>query len=115
MRMKHAKKFSPPLDPGVKRYVEILVKGGIETFESCEGGKGHSFPEPTIRFHGGRGQGFRALAIAHEHALPVSELRRTWSIIDGEPTGPSWEIVFIAKPLTPPPQQEGEGRITRKT
>lgn len=40
------------LDPGIKRWVEILNGQGVMTFESCEGGEGHSFPEPTIRFHG---------------------------------------------------------------
>ena len=36
----------------------------------------------------------RALAIAQAHDLPVSELRRFWDILDGEPTGPNWEIIF---------------------
>jgi hypothetical protein len=85
------------LDRGVKRYVEILNKGGVETFESCEGGKGHSYAEPTVRFHGGRAEGFKALAVAQEHGLPVFALQRTWSIEDGEPTGPCWELVFSRK------------------
>ncbi len=25
-----------------------LRSGGIETFESCQGGPGHSFPDPTV-------------------------------------------------------------------
>ena len=74
-----------PLDPGIAREVEILRAGGIETFESCEGGVGHAYPEPTVRFHGGRAEGFRALAVAAENALQVQALRRTWPIIDGEP------------------------------
>lgn len=88
------------LDPGVKRYVEILIGGGIETFESCQGGKGHSYPEPTVRFHGDRSEGFKALAIAQQHAFPVSALRRTWPIVDGEPTGPWWELAFHATEVT---------------
>ena len=40
------------LDPGIRKAVERLQAEGIETFESCEGGSGHAFPEPTIRFYG---------------------------------------------------------------
>ncbi len=28
--------------------VEVLRAAGVETFESCEGGAGHSYPEPTV-------------------------------------------------------------------
>ncbi len=57
-------------------------------------------PEPTVvRFHGERGEGFRALAVALEHGLPVLDLRRSWAIIDGAPTGPYWELTFRQRPL----------------
>ena len=77
--------------------VKVLRDAGIETTESCEGGDGHAFPEPTIRFNGQRGEGFKAVACALAHGLPVSELRRTWPIIDGEPTGPLWELTFVSR------------------
>jgi hypothetical protein len=86
--------YSPALDEGIKEAVLALVAGGVETFESCQGGEGHSYPEPTIRFHGQRSEGFRALAIAIQAGLKVAELRRVWPLIDGEPTGPWWEITF---------------------
>lgn len=86
--------FEPPLDPGIARYVETLREGGIETYESCQGGEGHSYPEPAVRFHGGKGEGFRAIAIAQQHGFPVKSLNRVWSIIDDEPTGPYWEMIF---------------------
>ena len=86
--------FDSTLDPGIKKAVEILVKAGIETFESCQGGQGHAYPEPTVRFHGDRSEGFRALAAALAAGLPVSDLRRVWPVVDGEPTGPWWEITF---------------------
>lgn len=88
------RRFYPPLDKGIKQYVEILYAAGIETFQSCEGGEGHSFPEPTIQFHGERPEGFRTLAVALQNGLPVKAVRRVWSIEDGEPVGPDWEIVF---------------------
>ena len=86
----------PGLDPGIGPFVEILRNNGIEMFESCQGGNGHSYPEPTIRFGGSAGDGFKAFAIARDHALPVSCLRRIWTVTkDGEPVGPYWELVFF--------------------
>jgi len=82
------------LDPGIRRFVEALREEGVETFESCEGGPGHAYPEPTVRFHGERAEGFRALAVALTRALPVYALRRVWPMQDGEPTGPYWEMTF---------------------
>lgn len=82
------------IDPGILRQVHALQAAGIDTFESCQGGDGHAFLEPTVRFHGGTAEGFRALAVATEAGLPVAALRRVWTLIDGEPTGPSWELTF---------------------
>lgn len=93
--------FEPPLDEGIKQQVLILRSAGIETYASCEGGEGHTYPEPTIRFHGNAWEGFRAFAVAMVHGLNVSALRRMWSIEDGELVGPYWEMVFVdsADPL----------------
>ena len=87
-------KYDPPLDAGISRAVTILQAAGIETFESCEGGKGHAYPEPTVRFHGDRSEGYRAFAAALLAGLPVSELRRIWVVLDDELTGPYWEMTF---------------------
>src|SRR5579859_1751142 len=82
------------LDPGIRKAVERLQASGIETFESCEGGPGHSFPEPTVRFHGTPEAGWRAVGICLAYGLPILFLRRVWYITDGnEPNGPQWEIV----------------------
>jgi len=91
------KKNQPPyaaIDPGIRREVRILWDNGIHTTEACEGRRGHSFAEPTVRFAGGSAEGFKALAIAREHALNVTSLRRVWRVIDGEPVGPEWEMTF---------------------
>jgi hypothetical protein len=83
------------LDPGVARYVDVLDRAGVETFESCEGGVGHSYAEPAIRFYGARGEGFRALALALDNGLPVRAVRRIWTVDgDGSPEGPFWELAF---------------------
>jgi len=83
------------LDEGILPMVQVLAENGVETFESCEGGEGHAFHEPTVRFHGNHAEGFRALAIALQHGLRVCELRRYYSIEDGEPVGPHWEMTFL--------------------
>ena len=84
----------PGLDLGIAEAVQILREGGVETYESCEGGPGHSYPEPAVRFHGQPAAGFHALGVAMYHGLPVKDLRRIWQMVDGEPNGPHWEIVF---------------------
>lgn len=93
------------LDPGIVEAVRVLREAGVETTESCQGGKGHAFPEPTIRFCGDYSEGFRALAVAVRAQLRVSSLRRAWSMQNGEPTGPEWEMVFYSRtrlePWTP--------------
>jgi hypothetical protein len=82
------------LDPGIERAVYVLRAAGVETFESCEGGDGHSYPEPTVAFHGPPSEGFRAFAVAVQNGLDVWALRRTWSHENNELTGPRWELVF---------------------
>lgn len=88
--------FSPPLDEGIRAIVECLSAANVETFESCQGGVGHAYPEPTVRFHGDRPEGYRALGIALCAGFRVSELRRVWPLLDGELTGPHWEITLIS-------------------
>lgn len=87
-------KYVPDIDPGIKHEVSILNQAGIETFESCEGGDGHEFLIPTIRFYGEKNEGYRAVAVAMQNGLKVTELRRVWSIIDSELSGPFWEMTF---------------------
>lgn len=86
--------IEPRLDDGIARAVTVLMCAGIETFESCEGGPGHAYPQPTVRFHGEQGEGFRAVAAALDAGLALRELRRVWPVLDGEPTGPWWELTF---------------------
>jgi hypothetical protein len=89
-----AETYDPPLDPGIEREVESLRAAGVETFESCQGGAGHAYPEPTVRFYGDQAEGFRALSVAIKSGLRVAALRRAWPIIENEPTGPWWEMTF---------------------
>lgn len=74
-----------PLDKGIRRYVLTLRSVGIETFESCEGGEGHSSPEPMVRFHGDASEGFRAYAVAKQMGLPVLKFGMIYRIKEGWP------------------------------
>lgn len=82
------------MDAGIRDAVRVLIEKGIETVQSCQGGPGHAYPEPTIEFVGGYEAGFRAFAIATTFGLRVRELRRVWSIESGEPVGPHWVMTF---------------------
>jgi len=84
----------PALDPGIARVVQILWQRGVETTESCEGGPGHAFAQPTVRFCGEAHAGYHAVAVALAAGLCVDELRRCWSVTDGELLGPYWELTF---------------------
>lgn len=67
----------------------------METFESCEGGPGHSYAEPTVRFAGDPSEGFRAFAaVFGKYDLRVRSLRRAWQVEAGELAGPYWELTF---------------------
>lgn len=95
-----SQQFDPPLDAGIEPIVIALRSGGIETFESCEGGAGHAYHEPTVRFYGDQAEGFRALSVAMRAGVHVTALRRTWPILQSEPTGPWWEMTFARLPTT---------------
>ena len=87
--------FEMPLDEGIKHIVKVLRENGVETFESCEGGEGHAFPEPTVLFHGEYAEGFRAFAVVMQHQLPIYKLKRVYRVDDSELKGPWWEMTFI--------------------
>jgi hypothetical protein len=96
------------LDPDIADAVRMLQSAGIATYESCQGGKGHmvgtdGLPEPFVSFRGNRAEGFSALALFLGHPqYEVAELRRVWRVIDGEPEGPTWKLVF--RPIDQPGQ-----------
>lgn len=83
------------LDPGIERAVNLLREARVETFESCEGGAGHAFPEPTIRFGMGRPEEGWKAGTCLAFGLLVTVLRLVWYIELGHhPTGPYWELTF---------------------
>ncbi len=86
--------FAAGLDPGIRDIVKALRDHGVETSESCQGGPGHAFHEPTVCFSGGDGAGLIALGIAVMLGLPVCTLRRAWDVRHGEIFQVGWELVF---------------------
>jgi hypothetical protein len=85
------------IDPGILREVEILDRNGVETFESCQGGDGHAFRFPSVRFHGDDAAGWHALAVCFDHGLDVMTLYREWPVSGHIPNGPYWVIEFRRK------------------
>lgn len=87
------------LDEGIRPAVEILSKHGFITYESCQGGKGHTYPEATVRFYGGEYDLLRAYDICEIYKLNLIEGKR---IFRKEPVydenknwlelGPAWTI-----------------------
>jgi hypothetical protein len=103
--------FEPPLDQGIRNAVIALIANGVEAFESCEGGRGHSYAEPTVRFEGDSSEGLRALSVALAHGLPVKELKRTWGVLEKMIHGPWWELTFY--PPKDSPQWEDRDTTAR--
>jgi hypothetical protein len=88
------------IDPGIRQAVKRLQEHGVQTYESCEGSPGHSYPEPTVAFYGGPEEGWRAVGICLSYRLPILSLRRVWDVLEvNEPTGPHWEITFRRRML----------------
>ena len=87
------------LDPLIKPAVKILMDHGFKTFESCQGGKGHAFYEPTVRFEGSEFDLVRAFEICRCYGLTPVAARRVYVRCtvyknDIEDIGESWERPF---------------------
>lgn len=84
------------IDLGVRFAVKVLHAAGIETCQSCQGGAGHSYPEPSIDLpaRGDDADGFGALAALQAYGLPVFAVHLVWSVRNGVPYEKLWRIVF---------------------
>ena len=76
--------------------MRVLHAHGIDTHQSCEGGKGHSYDRPTIDMGGAWGQprGFAALEVLATYGLPVDGVDHHWPIHNGEPVECFWRVTF---------------------
>jgi len=86
------------LDPGIRFAVRVLHAAGIETCQSCQGGKGHSYDEPTVEMiaTGDDAYGFGALAALRGYGLPVAAVAIIWPVRNGLPYEKNWRITFSA-------------------
>lgn len=101
------------LDTKIRGVVILLNKYGFKTFESCDGGDGHCFDSPTIRFFGDEYDLIRAfelcveLGVKDKYNLIPIEAKRVYRKEDiyeevqfGKPIGEFWgkpinELVFL--------------------
>ncbi len=87
------------IDKGIITAVELLRDYGFETFESCQGGAGHCFEDPTIRFFGSEFDLIRAWEICSLHGMEVFEAKRVYRKVDmyrknKKSNGLSWDKPF---------------------
>lgn len=85
------------IDAGVRFAVKVLHAAGIKTGQSCQGGAGHSYPEPTVDLMTDGADdalGFAALAALRAYGLPVSSAALMWNVVGSRPDGPLWRISF---------------------
>lgn len=86
------KEFDPPLDPSFERLLNTYLRRILKHLNRVRAEKGHACSEPTVRFHGNRSEMCKAVGVALSMGFWVKELKRVWPGIDGELTGPYWEM-----------------------
>lgn len=89
--------FYQGLDPGIRFAVRVLhAAGHVETCQSCQGGKSHSYDRPTIDLiaGGNDAKGFAALAALTDYGLPVETVAILWNVKNGLPFEKLWRITF---------------------
>ncbi len=89
------------IDEVIRPVVELLNKYGFKTFESCQGGKGHCFELPTVRFYGSEFDLIRAYELCALYKINVFQANRVFRKTDiykninhGESIGRSWDEPF---------------------
>jgi len=70
------------IDDGIKKAVIILRENDFETFASCQGGEGHCYEDPTIRFYGNEFDLIRAWETCTLNGLEVFEAKRVFRKVD---------------------------------
>jgi hypothetical protein len=89
--------FYRGIDAGIRFPLRVLHAHGFETCQSCQGGKGHAYLEPTIDMVAGGAsdsEGIAALGPLAAYGLPVSTVGIIWNIEQGLPYEKLWRITF---------------------
>jgi len=81
--------------------VILLRKHGFDTWESCQGGEGHCYCEPTIRFFGSEFDLIRAYELCYIQGMNVFNAKRVYrkvpvycDVTDGNEIGENWDSPF---------------------
>jgi hypothetical protein len=89
------------LDAGIAKVVSILNQHGFRTFESCQGGEGHFFLVPTVRFEGNDFDLIRAYELCTLYKINVTEAKRVYKktpiygeVDRGLIIGEGWDSAF---------------------
>ena len=84
------------LDPGIRFAVRVLHAAGFETCQSCQGGKGHAYDQPTVEMicGGDDSRGLGALDALNGYGLPVADIAIRWPVRHGLPYEKLWTITF---------------------
>lgn len=100
------------VDPLIVPAVEILHKHGFHTIESCQGGDGHAYHEPTVIFDGTEFDLIKAYELCNLYGLNVYSVKRVYGkepvledVTDGREIGENWvspvnEITFMVHSKT---------------
>jgi hypothetical protein len=85
------------LDVGIRFAVHVLHAGGFDTCQSCQGGKGHAYDQPTVEMIAGADDalGFGALKVLQAYGLPVRDVAILWPVQHGLPYEKLWRITFF--------------------
>lgn len=87
------------VDEKIRAVVVLLNRHGFKTFESCQGGEGHCFKYPTVRFEGSEFDLIKAHNICEVNNLNVMEGKRVYRKTplyndEGVSIGEAWETPF---------------------
>ena len=92
-----SKKEYEKLDKGIRFPVKVLHAAGLETCQSCEGGKGHAYELPTIEMisRDSDADGFAALAVLAHYGIEVFSIGIQWPIKNWMPYEKNWRIELV--------------------
>lgn len=85
------------IDKGIRFAVRVLHARGFETCQSCEGGDGRAYDQPSVDLIAGSrdAAGFAAVAELVSFGLPVDRLSQVWNLDAlGRPYETIWRIEF---------------------
>lgn len=81
------------LDELIRPAVILLNKYGFKTFESCQGGEGHCYGDPTVRFEGTEFDLIRAYELCEIHGMNPKAAKRVYWKQDVYFDTDKWEVI----------------------